>query len=307
MSEVESSETMLMKRITTKIRQDIFDFLTGENHWAGNLEDYVFLARLYNLSALPSSDSRYSAAASDIKQHRSVFHDWNDDWILSDPRFNLQGVVDSEFLDFLVQVVHHKVRDVDSAVAIKDKLNQLLAPSRYELQPDYEQGSFLGTYSWGETTALQPSCSEVISETPILTDKAQLVREQSRIRDQLSSDPDAAIAESKNLLETLFKQILDIRGETYAKEDVPALYRKACAVIHAETVDGSSKASDSLRKTLRTLTNIVQAVAELRNELGNHHGTTVLSPAKPRHARLAFNAAITVAEYMVETLEAHQD
>lgn len=37
--------------------------------WAGRLQDDEFLARLYDLSKLPSFDHRYKDAAGDIYQH----------------------------------------------------------------------------------------------------------------------------------------------------------------------------------------------------------------------------------------------
>jgi len=76
--------------ISRSVRQNIFDGLTLDRvRWWGRLDDVEFLQRLYDLKALPSTDSRYSDAAGDIWQHRVNNEDWPDDWIYGDRRLNL--------------------------------------------------------------------------------------------------------------------------------------------------------------------------------------------------------------------------
>lgn len=55
----------------------------------GTLEDVEFLQRLWDLEAMPSTDSRYKDASGDIWQHRWNNHDWDDDWLFKDKRFDL--------------------------------------------------------------------------------------------------------------------------------------------------------------------------------------------------------------------------
>jgi hypothetical protein len=43
------------------------------------------LQRLYDLDALPSTDSRFKTAGRDIAQHRIANEDWDDEWVFSDP------------------------------------------------------------------------------------------------------------------------------------------------------------------------------------------------------------------------------
>jgi AbiJ N-terminal domain 3/Abortive infection C-terminus len=52
---------------------------------------------------------------------------------------------------------------------------------------------------------------------------------------------------------------------------------------------------------LRSLTTTVQRLAELRHELGLGHGRNQSSKALTRHARLAFNSASAIAEFMLDT------
>jgi len=47
----------------------------------------------------------------------------------------------------------------------------------------------------------------------------------------------------------------------------------------------------------------VHGLAELRNQLGRGHGRTTASPALERHARLAFNTAVALTEFLYDTLQ----
>jgi len=78
--------------------------------WSGRFADDDFLARLYDLTKLPSHDSRFKNAAGDIRQHRVNNFDWDGNWVFSDPRFNLLHSSDEEFLRFLCETVHPVVR-----------------------------------------------------------------------------------------------------------------------------------------------------------------------------------------------------
>ncbi|BFM26088.1 hypothetical protein CHE218_31300 [Microbacterium sp. che218] len=48
----------------------------------------------------------------------------------------------------------------------------------------------------------------------------------------------------------------------------------------------------------------VNSLAELRNELGIGHGQSSRSAALARHARLALNATVTIAEFVLDTWQA---
>ncbi|MEA2772990.1 MAG: hypothetical protein QOD93_5952 [Acetobacteraceae bacterium] len=65
-----------------------------------------------------------------------------------------------------------------------------------------------------------------------MTDPEVLEEHLARIRDSLASDPAAAISSSKNLLESLFRIILDRSALSYgAREDIPQLYRHVADLL----------------------------------------------------------------------------
>jgi hypothetical protein len=68
------------KEISEVTRRAVIDhFSIAKVSWAGRLQDDEFLARLYDLSNLPSLDHRYQDAAGDIYQHCVRNSDWESD------------------------------------------------------------------------------------------------------------------------------------------------------------------------------------------------------------------------------------
>jgi hypothetical protein len=294
------------RQITPLTRRNVLDWLALSGHsWAGRMEDGEFLGRIYNLSELRSTDYRFSDAASDIWQHRANNDDWDDDWVFSDPRFDLREGSDENLLRFLAETVHPVVRrDQDEAEALVRAYNDTLRPDGFEIVETSRMGDRT-IYGWRRIVAVRAPAVSALRNHPDLANKAVLVQHLDRIERDLNSDPSAAISSSKNLLETLCKIVLTDRGVEYApSEDLPGLFAKVAAElsINAASVPNDARASDSIRKMMRTLTTTVQAVAEARNStLGDGHGGEYESPAEPRHARLVYNATTAVAEFIVDT------
>src|SRR5439155_17581171 len=93
--------------------------------WSGRLQEDDFLARLYDLGAMPSTDWRLRNAAGDIRHHRV---NWEDDWVFFDSRFRLLHGTDEAFVRFLCETVHPVVRpDEGEARMLVDEYNRQLA------------------------------------------------------------------------------------------------------------------------------------------------------------------------------------
>jgi hypothetical protein len=121
------------KRITEVTRRDIRESLSSLALW-GRLNEIEFLSRLYDLDALPSTDSRFRTARQDIAQHRLANDDWDNDWIFYDDRFGLKDGDDDVLLRFLAELLHPVVRSDQEEVAnIAGALNDRLAPDGYRL------------------------------------------------------------------------------------------------------------------------------------------------------------------------------
>jgi hypothetical protein len=123
--------------VTEVTRRNIFDAMTlADVSWSGRMEDPDFLARLYDLKQMRSTDHRFTDAAGDIWQHRVRNSDWPGDWVFTDPRFDLLRCRDEEFLRFLCEIIHPVVRpepeDIDRLVVL---FNLHLAADGWEIVP----------------------------------------------------------------------------------------------------------------------------------------------------------------------------
>jgi len=130
--------------ISQELRQDIFDFLKIEKiHWSGSLDEADFLGRLYNLSELESSDDRFPDARNDIWQHRvNNPFDWGDDWVFTDPRFDLIHTTDQAFLRFICETMHPLVRsDLTVVNFMQEALNGMLQSTGWQIVPTKHIGN----------------------------------------------------------------------------------------------------------------------------------------------------------------------
>jgi len=121
--------------ISEATRRAIVDELcAGDAFWPGRLREDEFLARMFDLTSMPSRDYRFRNAGGDIRQHRNDWHDWDDDWVFYDERFNILRSPDDVFLQFLVETVHPVVRpNTDVALRLVSMYNQHLAADGWQL------------------------------------------------------------------------------------------------------------------------------------------------------------------------------
>lgn len=289
------------------MRSDLIDWLDGgSHHWAGVLDEQSFLGRLFDLKSLPSTDSRRSqfpTAAEDIWQHRVNNRDWDDDWVFTDSRFDLRHAPDEIFLRFFLETVTPRVRrDPIAAAELVRGYNDILRRGGYEFVEDRRVDTMI--YYRSQRLSGIHSPAEISVAPPDVSDTAVLAGQLRRLKRDIDQDPAAAIAHCKELLESQSKLVLAALGESYSdRDDLPQLYGAASRAlgIHASAVSGDSRASDSVRAMLRNLQSVVQNVSEARNSMGTGHGRGIESPAETRHARLVFNATVTVAEFVADT------
>lgn len=148
-----------MNRITDVTRQDIIDIIK-DGIWIsfdkpeydgesgkyidgytvripiyGRLSEIDFLARIYDLDKMPSTDSRFKNASGDIWQHTVNNNDWDDYWYFSDSRFHLSNGNDDQYiLRFICEMLHPAVRDEKSDWRkYLEKFNEILEPDGYQL------------------------------------------------------------------------------------------------------------------------------------------------------------------------------
>ncbi len=127
------------------------------------------------------------------------------------------------------------------------------------------------------------------------------VADLARIRGALSSDIPAALGSTKNVLETICKRILTLRGCEEPPEELPTLFRDTQKVlgIHAESMQGGRIAADEIKRISNACANITSGLGTLRNKYGNAHGQPEARILDDHTARFAILAGLAVAEYLL--------
>jgi hypothetical protein len=299
-------ETASKPTISEVTRRGIFDWITLENlHWSGRLDDVDFLARIFDLANLPSTDGRFKDAAGDIWQHRINNGDWSDDWVFTDSRFGLLTGPDDTFLKFLRETVHPIVRsDVDEARKLVQLYNDHLKSDGWEL---FQASTISGrpVYDARRTDIGGQHAIRSMNRLLDVFDADHLRQQVQRMDTAIETDPDLAIGTAKELIETICKGILQQRGENIESGwDVPQLTKATVRTLGLvpEGISDATKGAETIRVLLSGLASVAGRLAELRNLYGTGHGKSPNTKGlQPRHARLAAGAAAILATFLFET------
>jgi hypothetical protein len=293
-------------KISEATRRDIFDTVMIENvSWNGRLEEPEFLARLFDLSALPSTDGRFKDAYGDIWQHRINNFDWDDYWVFTDTRFNLLHGDDEMFLRFLCETLHPVVRtDTEEVERLKQGYNILLQNDGYEIVPKAKMAG-RNIFVARQVGLRAESSVKKLKEKFKGSDANYVLGQITRMESSVENDPSLAIGTAKELVETVCKTILEERKiDIPRNEDLPKLVKLTAKELKLtpDDIPDEVKASESIKRLLSNLATITNGIAELRNSHGTGHGKGAKSKGlSPRHAKLAVGAASTLAIFLVET------
>lgn len=293
--------------VSRETRQNIIDGLKIDNVvWSGGLDEVEFLQRLFDLEALPSHDSRFKNAATDIWQHRvNNPMDWEDDWIYSDKRFNLLKGPTELFLRFLCEMVHPVVRpDRDQAVKLVQHFNDQLQKEGWQL---VEEEKIAGRPRF-VAERVQHAGGRSISRARSVADALSagwMQKEIERVENAIERDPALAIGSAKELVESCCKSILSkLNVEVSRSVDLPALTKLLAKELRLvpEGISDEAKGSETIRLILRNLSSLTQYLAELRGLYGTGHGRDGKHRGlEPRHARLAVGAAVAFIDFVTDT------
>ncbi len=298
-----------MNKITNITRRDIFDTLTVEGiRWNGRLEETEFLSRLYDLSKLPSTDSRFDNASGDIWQHRVNNFDWDDNWVFTDDRFNLMHCDDASFLQFLCEMLHPIVRNDTTQVSrLHQMFNEYLARDNFEIVEKTrisDRPIFIGRYKFLGKATIQKSKEEIADH---LSDE-YVVKQINIMETAIENSPELAIGTAKELIETICHTILMERKIEVDKNwDLLQLLKQTTKQLNLtpEGIPDEAKASKTIKSILGSLTTVVQGIGELRNQYGSGHGKkATFKGLTSRHAKLSVGAASTLAIFLLETHKA---
>lgn len=278
--------------ITEITRQSIIDELNIKGVlWSGRINEVEFLGRLYKLEELPSNDPRYKDMTGDIYQHRvNNPEDWDDWWVFKDKRLNLQD--DNALLKFLAESIHPVVRAEDDVPELLDMYNKYLLRDGYEIAVSKQIS--------GRPIFSGHKVGNVIDISETIPKDKQAYRLLDKARTKLVDDFEGSIDNSRAAIECTIAEIYTtITGEEFGKGGSIADGFKRIKDLLALTENRFT--NESIKATIRSLTGIISGVDGMSNEMGDRH----IRPTKPekRHAQLCLNAAVTVVDFLYNTLE----
>ena len=294
-------------QISQVARRNIIDGLRLDKvAWAGRLEEVEFLARLFDLQKLPSTDSRFSDAAGDIWQHRvNNPMDWLDDWIYGDSRFDLMGGPSHTFLRFLCEMVHPVVRpDKNEALQLVQQFNDQLRSEGWHL---VEEEKIAGRPRY-IARPLGLSGGRAVSRARTVADALDagwMQKEIERLENAVDRDPALAIGTAKDLVESCCKSILQKRSVAVAASaglpDLTKALAKELKLV-PEGISDAARGAETVRLILRNLSGLTHYLAELRGMYGSGHGRDGRHRGlEPRHARLAVASAVAFIDFVTDT------
>lgn len=200
--------------------------------------------------------------------------------------------------------------DDDYGACIVGVLPEVLGPDQEYLEDVIE---FVGLEQWlrehdpnlhgrlfGASLRLAPE------DLSALTDPAAIETHLRRLHASVDADPEHAVGVSKELVESTVKLVLQELGVEFDNSaDLPQLAKQAQKELglHPGMLSPTTKGLDASRRVLTGLTQIAIGIAELRNLYGTGHGrTTPTAGIKPRHARMAVDAATAYCRALLATL-----
>ena len=119
-----------------------------------------------------------------------------------------------------------------------------------------------------------------------------------------NGDSAGAIANAYTLVEEFLKQLLRKTDTTFneSEGDTRALYKAVCTPLHLDPKGDSLE--NYLKAILEGLQKQISGLFVVANKASDRHARR-FNPA-PHHARLAVNAAFTLCEFLLESLEYQQ-
>ena len=132
-----------------------------------------------------------------------------------------------------------------------------------------------------------------------LKNMPQLDKEITRIKKALiDDDSESVIGHTKDLLEKIFKIILDDYSKDYNNNDnMQTLYKKTCEVLK---LDFDGDYNNSFKKIFGGCSTIVNEICSLRNKLGIGHGSPKSIPISRGYQMLFINSAATICTFLID-------
>ena len=132
----------------------------------------------------------------------------------------------------------------------------------------------------------------------------EITRQVKRIRRDYSEDPEGALGQAKELLESTCKTILGLTGDGTGNRKVPELVKQTQMHLGIHPSQQQDKVeAEALRKMFSGVTSILVGANELRNARGTGHGRSGSPELNESVARLTVGLVLPTAIYLTERWE----
>ena len=152
---------------------------------------------------------------------------------------------------------------------------------------------------------IKPTTDDIKIETPKIKNMdgkyIQSKANQAKVHIE-QGQYDTALTQARTILEEVFCYVLERKNiEPIATGKIGELYKQVREVYNMHIDDNTDK---RIKKLLSGLNTIVDAIAEMRNQISDAHGQGEKRISiRDYHARLAVNSAITAAEFILSVYE----
>lgn len=139
-------------------------------------------------------------------------------------------------------------------------------------------------------------------ESSIKFDETYIHTEWEKALDRKTRDPEGAITISRTLIESVLKFILKEESiEFNANADLSEIYKEVAKLLKLAPEQHQEQI---FKQILGGSSAIVNGLGQMRNKLGDSHGTSGLNiKPKERHSELAVNLAGTMAIFLYKTFK----
>lgn len=294
--QVQSSKNSITPVTRQKIYNNIknWDFLPSDFKYI----EYDFMESFTELPGQPIPHR----IREDFKQNNKPFIE-----IISRLLYNQENniaVSDEKYCELLCKIIHPEViLDKEIIVNLFLIFNEYLKIDGWEIYSD----SNISGHPIFKARRIGIINIPLENAKKLFLDKDYINNELLQIEKNIGQDTKAAIGSAKELIETICKDILKELGETnYDQPDLPKLAKMTFEKLELslQNATDTKDASEQIKSILKTQSNIVQKIAELRNNYGDGHGKdSTFTALHKRHARLVANSAATLVTFLFESFE----
>ena len=285
--------------------EDIIGDFPNIIKWNGELSEIEFIKRVCNTSSIPVLDSRCKSFDEEYSRHRVRNDDWDDSFFFADDRLPYKNATTHEVIRIVCEIFHPEVRNENGCWRkIMESIGNLLEKDGFEF---YKCGSISGRDVYGIQRITFLDSNLTINSGLLKIEEAigsEYIRKAvKKALESASSDSLLAIGHAKELVETTCKFILGELRIDYSNKDFPALSKFTREKLGVER-NKKNEHIPGVAKIMSGLSNIVDGMAELRNNYGTGHGKDPSFRQLPiRYGLLAVSAANSYIEFLLESFE----